>query len=59
MEHLERLTGLDFHKLKDADTFGLSDEDRETIMTESAGDPAPASAQSHFKVLHSVDDIVM
>lgn len=59
VEQLERLTGLDFHKLKDADTFGLSDEDRETMMTESAADPAPVSARHHFKVLYGVDDIVM
>ncbi|WP_088344130.1 MULTISPECIES: DNA/RNA non-specific endonuclease [Rhodomicrobium] len=60
VEQLERITGLDFHKLKDADTFGLTERTRERMRQESAETSRPAaSLDSHFKRLRELEDIVM
>jgi endonuclease G, mitochondrial len=58
IEHLERLTGLDFHKLKDADTFAVPDPEREEMVRESAGAKPGLARSRHMKPLKSVDDIV-
>lgn len=60
IEELERITGLDFHAaLRDADTFGLTPDVREKVMTESfaTGDSLSANA-AHYKSIEKVDDIV-
>ncbi|MEL6108888.1 MAG: DNA/RNA non-specific endonuclease [Planctomycetota bacterium] len=57
VEELERLTGLDFTVLRDADTFGLDPDVRESVAHESNADPVIGS-DSHYRSIQSVDDIV-
>jgi endonuclease G, mitochondrial len=60
IEQLERITGLDFHKLKGADTFGVSPELRESFAAESTpGAAIDIERNLHFRPLQSLDDIVM
>jgi endonuclease G len=58
VEQLERMTGLDFQNLKEADTFQITPEQREALFGtadfESACDPM---RNGRFKVLNSLDDI--
>jgi endonuclease G, mitochondrial len=60
IEQLERMTGLDFHKLKAADTFGmppdLSESHARESTPETAADP---DANPHFRPLKSLDDVVV
>lgn len=60
VEQLERMTGLDFHKLKAADTFGippdLSERHARESTLENASDPA---ANPHFHGLKSVEDVIL
>jgi len=60
IEQLERMTGLDFHGLKAADTFGMTPEAREAVReTESLEANMEKGREEHFKELTSLDDIVM
>ena len=60
LEQLERLTGLGFHKMRDADTFGLTPDESIEAAAESsleaAGDPR---SNPHYRPLHSLTDIQM
>jgi len=60
IEQLERMTGLDFHGLKAADTFGMTPEAREAVReAESLEANMEKGREEHFKELTSLDDIVM
>jgi endonuclease G len=60
LEQLERMTGLDFHKMKASDTFGMTPEAREAFAAESTLESAiDIERNEHFKPLQSLDDIVM
>ena len=60
VEQLERMTGLDFHKLKTADTFGVSPELRDSFAAESTpGAAIDIERNLHFRPLHSLEDIMM
>ena len=60
LEQLERMTGLDFHKMKASDTFGMTSEAREAFAAESTLESAiDIERNEHFKPLKSLDDIVM
>lgn len=60
VEELERLTGLDFHKLKAADTFGLPPDLRESYARESTLESAADPRRNpNYQYLQSVDDIVV
>lgn len=58
LEELERLTGMDFHKLRAADTFGMSPDESveaaEESTLEAAGDPAQ---NRHYRPLGKLSDI--
>jgi endonuclease G, mitochondrial len=60
VEELERQTGLDFHKMRLADTFGMTPDESiqaaEESSLEAAGDPAQ---NRHYKPLRSLADVVM
>jgi len=59
VEALERMTGLDFHVMRDADTFALPEKTRHMRITEAAGTEAPfAATRGAVKPLDSFDDIV-
>jgi endonuclease G len=60
IEHLERMTGIDFHVLKSADTFGMTPEAREAVReVESLEATIDRMRNDHIKPLASLDDIVM
>jgi len=60
IEQLERMTGLDFHALKAADTFGMTPEAREAVReAESLEANIEKGREEHFKLLTSFEDIVM
>ncbi len=60
VEELERLTGLDFHVMRDADTFGLPPEMRRERIADAATAETPfMSTGDVMKPLGSVDDIVL
>jgi endonuclease G, mitochondrial len=60
VEHLERMTGIDFHVLKSADTFGMTPEAREAVReAESLEATIDRMRNDHIKPLGSLDDIVM
>ena len=61
VEELERMTGLDFHVLRDADTFGLPPEMRESRIAEAAASTETPyrPREQAMKPLGSLDDIVL
>lgn len=60
VEQLERMTGLDFHKLKAADTFGMPPDLSERHARESTLEGAMHPRDNpHYHRLGSVDDIVL
>jgi endonuclease G len=60
VEHLERLCGLDFHVLRDADTFALTPDMRERTREEAIRTEAPVAPRDMvFKRLDSVEDMVI
>ncbi|MEO0822652.1 MAG: DNA/RNA non-specific endonuclease [Pseudomonadota bacterium] len=60
VEELERMTGLDFHVLRDADTFGLPPELRAERIAAAAGSAETPyhPAEQSMKPLTSLEDIV-
>lgn len=61
VEMLGRMTGIDFHKLNDADTFRVSPEmATEALESMRRGEAPLESVHSspHFKQLQSLDDVV-
>jgi len=60
VEHLERLCGLDFHVLREADTFGLSPDMREQALAEALRAEAPVTPRDMvFKPIASLEDVVI
>ena len=56
---LERITGLDFHVLRDADTFALPPQERTRRLDEAVSAASPlAIVADEMKPLGSLQDIV-
>jgi hypothetical protein len=54
------MTGIDFHLLKSADTFGMTPEAREAVReVESLEATIDRMRNDHIKPLASLDDVVM
>ena len=59
IEALERITGLDFHVLRDADTFAWPREDRSRKLDEAIAAGSPFAAyEDEMLPLTSLDDVV-
>jgi endonuclease G len=60
VQELERLTGLDFHKMRAADTFGMTPEESIAAAEESRLESAGSTSNNrHYKPLRSLSDIEM
>ncbi len=60
LKALESITGLDFHVMRDADTFALTEKAQRNRITEAAGTESPFTASiGALKPLESLDDIVL
>ena len=59
VEELERMTGLDFHVLRDADTLRIDEELREATITETLRSGRPFTPAADLMVpIGSLDDVV-
>ncbi|NNF77094.1 MAG: DNA/RNA non-specific endonuclease, partial [Rhizobiales bacterium] len=60
VEELERMTGLDFHRLRHADTLRVDDEMREAMVAETVSSERPYAPVSDLVVpIREVEDVVV